>query len=388
MKRNIKHIVALICCTALCGAAALAQEEKSTPAASSRGVESAVHEDRLNIEFIKALDAKGSHIHLVGRSLFLTPGRVLGKVKGKAAAPGAWFDIGANPGSPELINASLPSAWDVVVVGDYAFTCEYTRFLTVYEMRDRQWRQAASLDMPSNAENIVIRGNLAYVANHVAGLTIVDIATPLKPFIVTTFNPNIDCDAVALWHDTAVLYGHHEGQVVLADVSDPAKPRQTGLCQLPTILNGGELEVDSGFAYVTTRKGLFIVNVADPAAPKLAKTVDLAAVANDVILKDGYAFVAAGERGVRVLDVSDPASPVEVGHYQDGEGFVALALAVERATQADEGASQAEISGKAAAGGTPASGSGASGSSAGYYIYVASMTGPAMVLFFQGGNKR
>ena len=367
MKRNIRRLAALACCMALLGAARQAKKNKAAPAtpvtsatlaASSRQGASVAQEDRVNIESLKALDAKGTYIHLVGRSLFLTPGKVLGKVKGKAEAPGAWFDIGADPAAPELINASLPEAWDVVVVGDYALTCVYTPLLTVYDIRDRQWRQAAQLDMPSNAENIVVRGNLAYVANHVAGLTIVDITTPSKPFIVSNLNANIDCDAVALWRDSAVLYGHHEGQVVVVDISNPAKPRQTGLCQLPAILNGGELELVDGFAYVTSRKGLFIVNVADPAAPKLVKTVELGATANDVILKDGYAFVAAEERGVRVLDASDPANPVEIGHYQAGEGFVALALAVERAAQAN------------------------------YTIYVANMAGPAKVLLFHAPARK
>ena len=393
MRGKIATIAALAGCMALFGAVAQAKKDKAapanSPAASPDQGGSSAKEDRQNIESLKALDARGSYIHLVGQSLFLTPGRVIGKVKGKTEAPGAWFDIGADPASPALVNASLPEAWDVVVLGDYALTCVYTPLLTVYDIRDRQWRHAAQLDMPANAENIVVRGNLAYVANHTAGLTIVDISKPSKPVIFSNLNPKIDCDAVALWHDSAVLYAHHQGQVVVADISDPAKPRQTGLCQLPAILNGGELEVDGGFAYVTSRKGLFIVNVADPAAPKLVKTVELGAVANDVILKDGYAFVAADERGVRVLDTNDPVNPVEVGHYQDGEGGVALALAVERAAPAGGATSQHEgNSGKTAAGATPASESAAPGSKANYYLYVANMAGPAKVLLFHAPSSR
>ena len=310
---------------------------------------------RLNIEALQPLNTTGSYVHLIGRSLFLTPGVVLGRLKGPEAAAmrGGWFELGAGPAAPKLICDALPAAWDMVLVGDYAVACNYKKFLTIYDTRERPWREAGKLDTPSMTENIIIRGNLAYVADHTGGLLIVDVARPLKPVIVGQLDAKIDCDAVALWHDTAVLYGHQEGQVVLADISDPAKPRQTGVCQLPKILNGGELEVAEGFAYVTSRKGLFIVNIADAATPTLVKTVELGAVVHDVVLKDGYAFVAADERGVRVLDVSNPRQPVEVGRHQAGSGFVALSLAVERAANA------------------------------GYHIYVANMTGPAAILKFR-----
>ena len=354
--RNIRQLVAIAGCTLLIGAAAYAADKGTAPAAN---------EDRLNIESLRSLNAKGSYIHIIGRSLFLTPGTVLGRLKPQDAAAmrGGWFDLGADPTAPKQIGDSLPAAWDLVLVGDYAITCNYQKFLTVYDTRDHPWREAARLDMPSMTENIITRGHLAYVANHVAGLTIVDVSKPLKPVIVSNLNPNIDCDAVALWHDTAVLYGHHESQIVLADIRDPAKPRQTGVCQLaPKIFNGGELEVENGFAYVTTKTGLVVVNVNDPANPELVATVNLGVVAQDVILKDGYAFVAADERGVRVLDVSHPNKPVEVGHYQVGKEFIALALAVERAAHVI-------TSGTAAA-------------TADYYIYVADMTGPAKVLVF------
>ena len=318
-------------------------------------------EDHLNIESLKTLNATGSYVHLIGRSLFLTPGAVQGRLKPRdVVAGGGWFDIGADLATPKLICDTLPATWDVVLVDDYAITCNYQKYLTIYDTRNHQWREIGKLDMPSMTENIITRGNLAYVANHVAGLTIVDVSKPTKPVIVSNLDPKIDCDAVALWHDSAVLYGHHEGQVVLADISDPAKPRQTGVCRLPKILNGGELEVENGFAYVTSRKGLFVVNVADPANPTLVSTVELGAVAHDVILKDGYAFVAADEYGLCVLDVSNPHKPVEVAHYRAKKDFVALAVAVEKVAQV----------------------------ASDYYIYAANMVGPAAMFMFHAPAKR
>ena len=312
----------------------------------------AAAQDRLNLEPVKPLDASGSYIHLIGNSLFLTPGKGFGRIKSSDDATGGWFDIGADAAAPKLICQPLPAAWDIVMVGDYAITCNYLKFITVYDTKERPWREVAKLDLPSMAENIVLRGHHAYVADHTAGLVIVDVSTPTQPRIVSQLDPHIDCDAVAFWQNSAVLYGHHEGQIVLADISDPAKPRQTGVCQLPKILNGGELEVEKGFAYVTSKKGLFVVSVTDAANPRLVTEVNLGGVAHDVIVQDDLVFVAAGDRGVRVLDARNPRQPVEIGYYQPGADFVASALAVKK-------------------------------TGAGYYLYAANLAGRAMVLRFQ-----
>lgn len=308
-----------------------------------------------SLEPVMTLSATGAYVHIIGRSLFLTPGKVLGRAKKQVEASGALFDLSENPAAPRLVASPLPPAWDLVLVENYAVACNYEKFITVYDTGQQPWREVARLDLPSMAENIRLRDRLAYVATHNAGLTVVDVSKPTQPRIVSRLDPKIDCDAVAFWRDTIALYGHHQSQIIIADISDPSNPRQIGLCQLaPGILNGGEMEIENGYAYVTTKTGLVVVNVAAAAQPALVATVNLGAVAHDVVVKDGYAFVAADERGVRVLDVSNPRKPVAVAHYQPGNNFLASALTVERANQ-----------------------------SGAYYVYVANLSGPAVVLVFR-----
>ena len=311
MRREILPVAVLVCWGAMTGVAARAGEDK--PASSA--ARSVADRECLNIEALQVLDARGGFIRLEGQSLFLTS-----DVK-KDAQAGYWFDIEATPRRPSLVCESLPGGWDVAIAGEYAFVCDYTKFLTVYQMRDRRWQQTAKLAMPSMTENIIIRGKLAYIADHMAGLVIVDISTPSQPAIVSNFNPKIDCDAIGLQHDCALLYAHWESRVVLVDVSDPAKPRQTGVYQnAPKTFNQGEMAVDGDFAYCTAVNGLVIVNVADRDNPTLAKAVDLGGRVTDVTVKDGYAFLAAGPKGVLVLDVSDPGAPAQVGRYPGEQG--------------------------------------------------------------------
>ena len=106
-----------------------------------------------------------------------------------------------------------------------------------------------------------------------------------------------------------------------------------------------------------------IVNVADHTHPKLAKSVDLQGRTTDVVVRDGYAFVAAGPSGVRVFDVRVPNDPREIGYYEIGDEFVASQIAVQRVAGGND-----------------------------YYLYVANSKGPARVLLFdaplKGDNRK
>ena len=116
---------------------------------------------------------------------------------------------------------------------------------------------------------------------------------------------------------------------------------------------GARGAVAGGFAYCTAVGGLVIVDISDQKNPALVKSVDLGGRVTDVAVDGRYAFLAAGPKGVLVLDVKDPADPIEVGRYPAGKGFAAAQIAVRRIDDTDE-----------------------------YLIYVANPRGPATVLLF------
>jgi hypothetical protein len=60
--------------------------------------------------------------------------------------------------------------------------------------------------------------------------------------------------------------------------------------------------------------GLRIVNVSDPSNPVEIGFCSTPNIALGVAVSGSYAYVAAHSAGLRVIDVSDPSNPVEVGH--------------------------------------------------------------------------
>jgi hypothetical protein len=68
----------------------------------------------------------------------------------------------------------------------------------------------------------------------------------------------------------------------------------------------------------TGLKGLAVVDVSDPAQPRVKSRIFTAGLGWDVAARGARAYVAHGLGGVGIYDVSDPASPVQVGSICTG----------------------------------------------------------------------
>jgi len=79
--------------------------------------------------------------------------------------------------------------------------------------------------------------------------------------------------------------------------------------------------VSGNYAYVATgQAGLLVIDVSDPANPQRVGGCDTNGPASAVAVSGGNAYAATGQAGLQVIDVSDPAHPQRVGGY-DTSGF-------------------------------------------------------------------
>ncbi len=60
---------------------------------------------------------------------------------------------------------------------------------------------------------------------------------------------------------------------------------------------------------------LQIADISEPAEPQVVGESVLVEPVIGIAVQDGYAYVAEGLEGLRVIDVSEPTSPVEAGFY-------------------------------------------------------------------------
>lgn len=97
-------------------------------------------------------------------------------------------------------------------------------------------------------------------------------------------------------------------------------PKALSFLPIPGFANG--VAVADDHAYVAAgARGLYVVDVSDLEAPFIAGSVDEpSGTYNDVRVAGDYAFVAAGLSGLRIVDVGDPANPRVVAGVPIGGG--------------------------------------------------------------------
>ncbi len=90
---------------------------------------------------------------------------------------------------------------------------------------------------------------------------------------------------------------------------------------------GGAIEamsVQGDYAYAGGRFGLTILDVSNPAQP--VEIGHLALPVVDIEVAGDYAYIAAGDAGLHLVDVSDPTAPVEVGRYNTSDRATEVAV--------------------------------------------------------------
>jgi hypothetical protein len=95
------------------------------------------------------------------------------------------------------------------------------------------------------------------------------------------------------------------------DITDKANPRLVS----KLFLGGGfGIDIDESHAFVAAgSKGLQIIDVSEPLSPVKTGVLQTPGEAKDLVVRDGYAFIADGPTGLLVADISDPRRPLVAG---------------------------------------------------------------------------
>jgi hypothetical protein len=255
----------------------------------------------------------------------------------------------------------------IAIAGDTAYIADVRGLKLVNIQNPLSAHVSAFVGTPGYAEGVAVQGSYVYIADRSEGMRIIDVHEPGSPIEVGGFKDGYEnvrsVDAAGNYAYLADWQG-----MVVVNISDPQNPYQVSL--FATSSNAMDTTIDGMYAYiaqdagVTNGGGMLVVNVLDPAHPteagfhesldgrqavKVVVRDDLAYLVSsvveiiniseptdpqlvgtytppygipaDIALEGDYAFVAV--RGdwpdlpghLRVLDLADPANPVEVGYY-------------------------------------------------------------------------
>ncbi len=173
-------------------------------------------------------------------------------------------------------------------------------------------------------------GTKAYISDGFNGLVILDISNPAHPTKLGSYGTAGNARHILLSSDGTKAYLADWGDaLVILDISNPAHP--TKLASYDT--DGKSMDItlssDGTKAYVADdTNGLVIVDISDPAHPTKLGSYDTAGKSIDITLSsDGTkAYIADDTNGLVIVDISDPAHPTKLGSYDTAGRSLSVAI--------------------------------------------------------------
>jgi len=161
--------------------------------------------------------------------------------------------------------------------------------------------------------DIIVRDNLAYLADRTGGVAIIDIRHPLEPELAGELVGAIQigwsasADALALSGDHLFVADGSHRQIHVLNVADPTNPF------LVTQVDTGEfpkhLALHGNTLYAAVQNiGVEIFDITDPTTPQPIG-LQAAPFNNNVRVFDDLLFVATMDQGLLIFDLADPTVP-------------------------------------------------------------------------------
>ena len=163
-------------------------------------------------------------------------------------------------GELRLISASSPDSQEKT----FAYVADGASGLQVIDVSDPAYPVlAGALDTPVFAENVVLSGKYAYVADgQNGGLRVIDVHDPYKPVEVGAYDVQGYAGNLTV-QDTRVYLADGDGGLRVVDVSDPAHPFEVGSYNMPGYTSDVAVWEDS--VYVANRaSGLVVLRFIQP----------------------------------------------------------------------------------------------------------------------------
>ena len=238
-----------------------------------------------------------------------------------------------SPNSLAVIDLSIPTAAplqvgqlqqtsrktndSIAVSGGYAYLADRTDGLYIVNVADPSAPlEVGNLPLKQDARSVALNGSTAYLANSGSGLQVVDISVPNAPRILATLATS--GPAATVFNSSTRIYLADQYSLSVIDASTATSPQLLG--SLPLIsfepadlrLNGNDLfGVVDGDTPSDTVFAVF--DVSNPASP-----LQLGSLAGDyggsgVALGNGFAYITRRNGAVQVVDISNPAKPFARG---------------------------------------------------------------------------
>jgi hypothetical protein len=237
---------------------------------------------------------------------------------------------------------------------DFVYVGAKSAGLKVFDISQANPVQVANI--PRNqmgnidAVNLDQVGNYLYISlgdlwndspgqRQLSGLAIADVTDPSNPILTDyyTYPGDSQGSAVVVVRDSLAYIGAMENGLIILNVANPSDIQLESRLELAdsfphiqyplsdTFYNARGLAVADQYAFVCyDRGGLRVVDITDPANPMQvsqyvdSSLIDFACAYNSIAIYDTLAFVALDYYGIEILNISDPLNITQLAYWRPG----------------------------------------------------------------------
>ncbi|MFO7650730.1 MAG: T9SS type A sorting domain-containing protein [bacterium] len=240
----------------------------------------------------------------------------------------------ADPANPRLVGACRDSGSAVSVAGNTAFVANVAGLFAIDVSNPAAPHRVGSWG--GQILSVAARGNICCVTQtnpnqpSWLGFTILNTTNPAAITPLGSLN-NVGGYDICLDGNRAMLSGYQSGghEFRLVDIGDSTQPAVVGTCATQNN-NYGVWGTTAGRVALVAdnRGGLAVIDIANQTQPSLDTVVLRGGSAVDISIDAGLGYVASDGAGLKVLDLSSPASPQWIGDLDTTHNDLTIEAAV------------------------------------------------------------
>ncbi len=210
----------------------------------------------------------------------------------------------SNPRFPGRIGTvETTRAKALAVKADHVFVADGEGGIKVIDITRPRKPTVISEFATHNASGITIRGDRAYVADGERGVKVLDISNPFSPVQLWSYDADDARKATARGDYLFIADG--KAGVKAIDISDPHRPLPFGTY---ATMEAMDLSLSGQFIYVADSSSFMALQAIIVGRSHKVAGCETDGKASQVFFSEGYAYVADHEKGLKIIDVSDPLS--------------------------------------------------------------------------------
>ncbi len=255
---------------------------------------------------MKQIDANDQNKENAMKHSVLTFSVLLVVVSGAFAQYDSW--------NVELVGRALSgSAKAIYAQGDYVYCSGGDKFIVFDVSTPETPVEVGHCYVQRVIADITVEDDYAYVVT-THDLYIIDISEPVLPVVLSRLELGESLYYV-YYEDDLVFTCENDyydiENTIIVDVSDPVSP--TELVRWSEEFRGCMIDVESDTGYIYNGDTLMIVDLSELSSPVMVGAVNVVSYYPEQAWKtDDVVYVGGDSRGLSVVDVSDPTSPIEV----------------------------------------------------------------------------